>query len=1523
MGTKKPDETDRDIKPTFEDEQEKDGETDPLTATTKPLPLNAPTQPLARDGQTQLIARDGQTQLIARDGNTQAITQDKPPETVTSSGPTEAAPALKYKAEFLETHPENIKELTGQKAASFSGIERDGELKEMPGAILDIELRIAPYLDLKAQKPKKAFAIIKSAIARFQGALLHFIPTPKGYLRCQCIFPNKAQAHNAAVYIHQNSDTDEDNTTPIKKAKFGLGADDISLTTYNGHLLVFGNAARMAFKMQHANPEMAETPTVATHEKGKNPQGNALREDELTEITPLHSRETPKSKDHAQSAVRLPNPDLPQVASRVEIRFPKALVQDPEKMLSIATRLLDAISPHPMPKDSKYTPTHVNFSGQILTIYLPEERAPGNLGERLENLTAEIEENGLVIILSHSKYSVMQLDEDNHTFQGTLPATATLGEELDLDGSTGTAGVYIDEPFKTAAEHERNASIATFRTKDTPDLSIREVQPPRTRNEVLQPQKRKPIQRNFYKVTSIEIAQEAIVKGRYTVGRETEVKDLEATLAKVRETGLAQFTVINGEAGIGKTRHAIDAINIATEQGFASVYYKTPENGKTASLTGIRRMTRKVLDKMALSDIEDFRDLQFFSEGIVPPGETDRYGKRVEALTQNQVLAADRLTTLIATCAQSQPFQLILDDLQWFDELSIAILKRIIEDLPQKTQVHLALLGRSGEELIPQDLIEAMEKRTVHNHTVQLHRIGDEARLKSEIRAETPAITDQDLSDAVQRKRFQLSKEYIYSNLPEEYTEATMADGFVWKMLEISEGLPFAISEAISLFLEQGKISLQGETLKTPTNAELDELKKDSTTETLSSVIQAKFDRLSQCEKEVVDYLVVLGETDLRLLAGLLKHLRFSNNRIESTVSSLRQKGIINTNPVSFTHDLMRTQREMHLQGRGSLSLKAAQCYIPLAKNRSRYAALISPSQVFGLLEMALKNPEQCTAEVKAKLLEDQVPLGLEAADHNLQTQNQHRALQIVTSLENGLTGQFGYYNYPPGSEEPDATEKKVALAQSLGEIHLRAAEAHIRLGHKTEPESTLLKYARIADEVPNAGLKEGEKGLRYNVLRMKAAFVSRLPQNLRAAMTDLEASPEFVALKVATTEAGVEEAQPSEYVLIAYGELALAKLRLAGLRQSRDEYNAALPTALETSEKLAASNSKACRALRLDISRSIHVYDAHLYRKEICGEIEDAFYIQEFTSAQRARAQALEQELTRILQTYLNDTELVRDPQTLGFLYERLADMQIVQGNREEARKTIERGLRLSNNWGIPEAVGALSALYGDVRTTAEIAKLDPEAPETIDCAQNFDMESLEKALESYSQGILAMERMGATGALYLIMNIANKTLCLALYAFAKLRENPEFDTAKMEATTGLRTPSTSKLAEMEKLNSQIHITWTAMVRVVLQLNAHYKAKIPNDPYIEVYLDELCTLGLLYKAAQRIGISDIAIPDFVQMTEIYEQYGHLNEVIAKREKQHSDADKKYLKLRKEGIVALLPGGTAFELSLEDMANLL
>lgn len=1483
-----------------------DPDIDPLAAPTAPLPLNEPTIPLARDGQTQVLYRDGHTMPI--EGPV------KPPDEPATS---------KYKAEYLATNPEAIKEPAGQKAAAQAGIERDGELKEMPGAILDIELRIAPYLDLKAQNPRKAFAIVKSAIARFKGALLHFIPTPKGYLRCQCIFPNKAQAHNAAVYIHQNSDTDEDDTTPIKKAKFGLGADDISLATHNGHLLVLGNGARMAFKMQHANPEMAENPVVATHEKGKNPQGNALREEDLTEIVPLHSRETPKSKDHAQSAVRPPNPDLPQVASRVEIRFPKALVADPEKMLKIATRLLDAISPHPMPKDSKYTPTHVNLSGQVLTIYLPEERAPGNLGERLNSLTEEIEENGLVLILSHSKYSAMQLDEDNHTFQGALPTTATLGEELDLDGSTGTAGVYIDEPFKTAAAHERNASIATFETNDTPDLSIREVQPPRTRTEILQPKKRKVVQRNFYKVNSIEIAQEAIVKGRYTVGREKEVKDLEATLTKVRETGTAEFTVINGESGIGKTRHAIDAIDIAEKQGFASVYYKTPENGKTASLTGARRMTKKILEKLSLSEVADFKDLQFFSEGIVPPGEADRYGKSVEALNQNKVLAADRVKTLIVTCAKRAPFQLILDDLQWFDELSIDILERVIEDLPQETKVHLVLLGRSGEEPIPEDLIEAVAKRTGHNHTVELCRIGDAARLRSEIQTETPAITDQDLSDAVHRKRFQLTRDYIYANLPDEYAEATMADDFVWKILEISEGLPIVISETISLLLEEGKIALKDEIIDTPTNAQLDELKKDSTTETLSSVIQAKFDRLSEDEKEVVDYLVVLGETDLRLLAALLKHLRFSEEGIGGIIASLKQKGIIKTKPVSFTHDLMRTQREMHLQGRGSLSRKAAKCYIPLAKHRSRYATLISPSQVYGLLETALKNPEQCTAEVQAKLLEDQVPLGLEAADHNLQTQNQYRALQIVTSLEAGLTKQFSAYSYPPGSEAPDAAEQKTALAKSLGEIHLRAAEAHIRLGHKTEPEAALGKYAQIAQDIPAAKLKEGEKGFRYKVLCLKAAFVKRSPSDLRAAMAELDASPEFVSLKVALTEATVES-EPPLHVLIAYGELALAKLRLAGLRQSREAYNAALPTAQETEQKLASSNSKAALALRMDISRSIHVYDAHLYRKEICGAVEDAFYMQEFTSEQIAKAAALEQQLTGILQAYLTDTELVRDPQTLGFLYERLADMQIVQGNREEARKTIERGLRLSNNWGIPEAVGALSALYADERTTTEIAKIDPEAKETMDCAKSFDMKSLEVALESYSQGILAMEKMGATDAPYLEMNTANKALCMALYTFAKLAENPEFDTKQMSATTGLRMPTAEKLAEIDKLTSQIRLTWKGMVRVILQLKSHYdKDKPPNDPYNEGYLRELCTLGLLYKAAQRIGISDIAIPDFVKMTQIYTQYGYLNEVIDKPDKPHSDADKKYLKLRKEGIVALLPGGMEIEIPVANLSDLL
>ncbi|MBI4235223.1 AAA family ATPase [Candidatus Peregrinibacteria bacterium] len=1484
---------------------------DPLAAPTRPLPLIKPTQALPLNEPTQLLVKKPKN----------------PDENPKGTADT------KFQKEYLASSPEAIREPAGQKAASQAGIERDGELKEMPGAILDIELRLSSHFKTD-QYPKKAFAIVKSAIAHFQGALLHFIPTPKGYLRCQCIFPNRAQAHNAAVYIHQNTDNDPDHHAPIKKAKFGLAQDQSHLATCNGHLLVFGNAARMAMKLQHANPETAEVPVVATYEHSADTEketilGNSLREEKIEEKKPLHSRETERSRNHAHEAVRLPNPDLPQVASRVEIRFPRNLAQNPAETLKIATGFIDAIAPHPMSKGSKYSPTHAILTGQILTIYLPEERAPGNLGERLESMEQEIRKNGLIIILSHSRYSAVALDEDNHTFQGALPPSATLGEDLDLDTEKGSAGIYLDDHFKEAASHERNASIAVFVTETKASLQV----PKAVRLTATQRKKTgrdsELHHENLYKVQRIEIAKEAVVKGRFTVGREKEIADLNATLEAVRDGKTAKFTIINGEAGIGKTRHAVDAIRLAEEKGYCSVYYKTPENGKTSSLTGVRRMTKSLLAKLGGDAGETFRDLQFFSLGIVPPGEIDAYGKRVEALNQNQVLAAERLTALIVQCAQTRPLQLILDDLQWFDELSIAILTRVIQEIPQETPLHLALLGRSGEEPIPQDLTDAMSARAGHYHETSLRRIGNAAQIRAELLEEEPEMHDPQLQDRIDQKRFKLTKDYIYSNLPENCADAEIADGFVWKILEISEGLPIVISETVALLLEEGKIELRGSSISTPSNAELDTMKKDSTSETLSTIIQAKFDRLSEDEKTIIDYLVVLRETDLRLFAGLLKYLRLSEERIRQSLSALSQKGLIRTNPVGFTHDLIQKQRRDQLKDIGSLSRKAAACYLPLAANRSRFANLISPSQLFELLEIALENPEEHRIKVRTKLLEAQVPLGLEAADHSLQVQNQYRALQIVETLESQLTSEFAPYLYPPKSEEPDAEAKKTALALNLSEIHLRAAEAHIRLGHKTEPESALTKYARLSAKAPEAKVQEGERGFRYKVLRLKAAFAQRSREKLGEALTELEGAPELVALRTALKEATVvQDTGLQPHVMIAYGELIIAKLRLAGARQSQ-EAQEALDAVLPEAENIIAmlktdTTSAEIKALRIDIERTIAINEAHIFRKQIRGNVEDALYMEEFTTEQQAKAAELEQTLIGILQTYLTDTQLVRDPQTLGFLYERIVEMQIIQDHRDEARKTTERGLRLSHNWGIPEAVSALNMLAGDEKTTQQIAKIDLTHMETIDSAKHFDEALLIEALENYTQGILAMERMGATNAVHIQTNVVNRTTCMALYAFSKLAKNPEFDTSKSNTAMIMRMPTIETVQEMEALKAQIRETWNVMIRVLLQLRDNYNpAKPANEPQNQAYLQELSGLGLLYKAARRIGISDIAIPDFIDTSEILSERQYLQQIDEKPQKPLSQADKKYLKLRKEGIVALIPGGEDTTISLADLDELL
>ena len=101
--------------------------------------------------------------------------------------------------------------------------------------------------------------------------------------------------------------------------------------------------------------------------------------------------------------------------------------------------------------------------------------------------------------------------------------------------------------------------------------------------------------------------------------------------------------------------------------------------------------------------------------------------------------------------------------------------------------------------------------------------------------------------------------------------------------------MPIVITEILSLLVEKGDIKYRGGTLIIKSDA-VKELAQEDIGITLSSVLQARFERLTDQEKRTVDYLVALGNVNYEIFVNLLRYLGENPQAVEKALVGLRKK---------------------------------------------------------------------------------------------------------------------------------------------------------------------------------------------------------------------------------------------------------------------------------------------------------------------------------------------------------------------------------------------------------------------------------------------------------------------------------------------------------------------------------------------------------------------------------------------------------------------------------------------------------
>ncbi|GAA3367398.1 LuxR family transcriptional regulator [Streptomyces sannanensis] len=160
-------------------------------------------------------------------------------------------------------------------------------------------------------------------------------------------------------------------------------------------------------------------------------------------------------------------------------------------------------------------------------------------------------------------------------------------------------------------------------------------------------------------------AKHARVAGHALVGREAEMELFGAFLTGVPRMGGS--LVVLGEPGVGKTALLAAVAQEAESAGMQVLHATGVQYRAQTSYGALRQLLTSVPEsRAAVADLPALAAALDFKRGRAP----------------GQDAVAEAVVTLVAELSRKQPVLLVLDDAQWLDRASAAILGRVVRRLP-------------------------------------------------------------------------------------------------------------------------------------------------------------------------------------------------------------------------------------------------------------------------------------------------------------------------------------------------------------------------------------------------------------------------------------------------------------------------------------------------------------------------------------------------------------------------------------------------------------------------------------------------------------------------------------------------------------------------------------------------------------------------------------------------------------------------------------------------------------------------
>jgi serine/threonine protein kinase len=338
------------------------------------------------------------------------------------------------------------------------------------------------------------------------------------------------------------------------------------------------------------------------------------------------------------------------------------------------------------------------------------------------------------------------------------------------------------------------------------------------------------------------------------VGRESELRSVLASVHEVLRSSSGTMLLVSGESGIGKTFFAAEVAQRAMLEGIQVVTSEclpltltrdVTAHAGTTPLQGFRRFFEALRDRCherGRGEVERiFGGRLPVLTGYLPMLEQLRRTRETEAAppalpasaARERIVAA--VVDTIAAYAGTRALLLAIDDLQWADDLTLAVLERLDDELFRR--VPLLVMGTYRDDEISEGIRRIGEKRVTR--TLNLGRLD---------RGDIGAIVGGMLSMAAPPEAL---VNYVHVH---------------------AEGIPFFAAEYLRTLVAAGALVYRAGSWSAST-VRLGDLSdgQGGLPKTLQDLIRARLDRLTPAALRLLEAGAVLGrEFSLSLLARMV-----------------------------------------------------------------------------------------------------------------------------------------------------------------------------------------------------------------------------------------------------------------------------------------------------------------------------------------------------------------------------------------------------------------------------------------------------------------------------------------------------------------------------------------------------------------------------------------------------------------------------------------------------------------------------